>query len=167
MSFPVTKNDAVNALNSFKEFCILIAIPIILQTDNGGEYKNELFKEYCLNNDIKHIFSSPYHPKTKGVIEVSHKEILKNVLLYYSANPYNFNLKNDILDEFSIHNNKIHTVTNYKPNELINNTNEEVFEKVLENIKNTKPKLNEDDIILNFGNHILVKKNSIKNKKDY
>jgi len=40
MSFPVANNDAINTLNSIREFCILIGYPQILQTDNGQEYKN-------------------------------------------------------------------------------------------------------------------------------
>ena len=71
MSFPVVKNDAINSLNSIKQFCIFIRIPNIIQTDNGLEYKNALIDEFCLNKNIKHIYSSPYHPKTNGVVEVS------------------------------------------------------------------------------------------------
>ena len=75
MPFPNDTNGVVNTLNCFKEFCILVGTPKILQTDNGAEYKNNLFKNYCDENNIKHIFSSPYHPESNGIVEVSHKEI--------------------------------------------------------------------------------------------
>ena len=62
-------------MNSLKEFCYLKGHPRIIQKDNGLEYKNNLFKEFCLNNNIKHIFSFPNHPQANGVIEITHKEI--------------------------------------------------------------------------------------------
>ena len=83
MSFPVENNNAVNALNCLKEFCILIGYTKILQSDNGSEYKNNLFQEFCNQHNIQHIFSSPYHPQTNGVVEVAHKEIKKHVIIDY------------------------------------------------------------------------------------
>jgi len=58
-----------------------------------GEYKNNLIKEFYEKNKIKQIFSSPYYPSTNGVVEISHKKIKKNIIIYYSENPVNFNLK--------------------------------------------------------------------------
>lgn len=100
---------------------MLIGYPKILQTDNGVEYKNNLTKEFRENNNINHIFSSPYYPQTNGVIEVCHKEKPKNLVIFYSQNIENFNIKNDILDINDIHNNNIYTTTLFKPNDLINN----------------------------------------------
>ena len=124
MSFPISNNNAQYFLNYLKEFCILKGIPKILQTDNGSEYKNNLFNTFCENNNIQHIFSSPYHPQTNGVIEVAHKEILKNVIIEYSKYPDNFDFKSALLDAVSNHNNNIHTTTKYKPCELFENSNE-------------------------------------------
>ena len=73
MSYPLVKNDAISTLISIREFCILLGYPKILQTDNGGEYKNHIMEDFCEKNNINHIFSSPYHPQTNGVVEVSHK----------------------------------------------------------------------------------------------
>ena len=56
MSHPVKNNESLNAMNSLKEFCYLKGIPKLIQTDSGLEYKNNLFKEFCLNNNIKHFF---------------------------------------------------------------------------------------------------------------
>ena len=69
------------------------------------------------------------------MVEVAHKEIRKNVIIHYSKNPEHFNLKNTVLDAVENHNNTIHTITNYRPKDIINNTNEEVYHTVLENKK--------------------------------
>ena len=135
MSFPIVQNDAINTLNCIKEFCVLKGMPKIIQSDNGSEYKNSLIEEFCNNNNIKHIYSSPYHPSTNGVVEVCHKEVRKQVIIYYAQNPDNFNLKNVILNAVQNHNNNIHTVTQYRPVELFNNTDEDVYNKVIDNIK--------------------------------
>jgi len=60
--------------------------------DHGVEYKNNLFKAYFEDNNIQHIFTSPYHPQINGVIEVAHKEIRKNVIIEYSKYTDNFDL---------------------------------------------------------------------------
>ena len=90
------------ALNCFKKFCILKGYPKILQSDNGVEFKNHLFEKLCTDHNIKHIFSSPYHPQTNGVVEVAHKEIKKNVILDFSKHPENFNLKTSLLEAVEI-----------------------------------------------------------------
>jgi len=76
-SFPISNNNAQNYLNYLKEFCILKGIPKILQTDNGAEYKNNLFNIFCEKSNIQHIFSSPYHPQKNGFIEVPIKKNAK------------------------------------------------------------------------------------------
>ena len=93
VSYPVKTNDAINALLSIKEFWLLKGISTILQSDNGGEFKSNLIKEFYEKNKNKQIFSSPYYPSTNGVVEISHKKIRKNIIIYYSENPVNFNLK--------------------------------------------------------------------------
>lgn len=65
MSFPVANNNAQNCLNYRKEFCILKGLPKRIQTDNGVEYKSNLINAFCEDNNIQHIFSSPYHPQAK------------------------------------------------------------------------------------------------------
>ena len=50
-------------------------------------------------SNIQHIFSSLYHPISNGVMELNHKEIRKNLVIYYSHNRgSNINFKNALLD---------------------------------------------------------------------
>ena len=166
MSYPVIKNDSINALNAIKQFCLMIGIPQIIQSDNGSEYRNSLFEEFCLQKNIKHIFSSPHNPQANGIIEVSHKEIRKFVMINYSENPDNFNLQNVILEAIDVHNNKIHTVTKKKPIDLINTKDEKLIMEVLETIKefNKNIKNNGADEV-EVGTHVLIKKNCAKSGK--
>ena len=47
------------------------------------EFDNQYIKYYCIENDIKLIHSSPYHPQTNGSVEVTHKEIQKYIFNEY------------------------------------------------------------------------------------
>ena len=37
--------------------------PDCIITDNGGEYKNRIIKEFCENHNITHRFTTPYNPQ--------------------------------------------------------------------------------------------------------
>ena len=124
--------------------------------------KNHLFEKFCTDHNIKHIFSSPYHPQSNGVVEVAHKEIKKNVIIDFSKHPENFNLKTSLLEAVEIHNNYIHTSTLYRPVELFENTDEEIYLKVIENIKKRWKIKEINDIDLKPGKHILIKNNIAK-----
>ena len=84
---------------------------------------------------VKIIIFSIYlaHPtilRQKGVIEVAYKEILKNVNCIFQIS-----LLPAVLDAVSNYNNNIHTTTKYKPCYLFENSNDEIYREVIENIK--------------------------------
>lgn len=66
---------------------------------------------------------------------MAYKEIRKHVIIEYSKYPNNFDFKSGVLDAVSTHNNNIHTTTKYKPCDLFENLNEEIYKEVVENIK--------------------------------
>ena len=51
-SFPIIENNSINVLTAIKEFCYYVGILKITQTDNGLEYVNKLFNEFCNKNNI-------------------------------------------------------------------------------------------------------------------
>ena len=91
---PIKNNNTNNILFCLKEFFNYIGKPLIFQTDNGFEYNNSIIINFLESNNVKHIFSSPRHPQSNGVVEVIHKEIRKNILTYI----------NQIEDEISFRN---------------------------------------------------------------
>lgn len=134
-SFPVIDNNSKKALFSIKEFCINIGFPKIQQTDNGAEYCNEIIDTFYSENTIKHITSSLRYPQTNGVIEIVQREIRRKVMMDYSNSTTFFDLKNSLLEEVNIHNHNIHTSTSYRPIDIINNIDDEIYLQVMENIK--------------------------------
>ena len=71
-----TSTAVINALMSFFR---LIGLPQNLMSDNGPCYDSEEFKEFCLTYNIKHLTSSPGHPRSNGLSE-SHVANAKNLL---------------------------------------------------------------------------------------
>ncbi|XP_061715536.1 uncharacterized protein K02A2.6-like [Cydia pomonella] len=49
-------------------FCTF-GLPEIIVSDNGPQFTSSEFKQYCKNQGILHIRSSPYHPRTNGLAE--------------------------------------------------------------------------------------------------
>lgn len=69
------------------------------------------------------------------------------------------------MDAVNVHNHNVHTSTGYKPCDIINNTDEDIEKRVLENIKNSIKLSNEDYDNILSGNHILINKNIHKSGK--
>ena len=80
---------------------------------------------FCTNNPIKHIKSRPRYPQTNGVVKVVHKEIRKFVLIKYAEIDKDFDLKSTKLDAANIHNQNVHTISGYKPFDIINHIDDE------------------------------------------
>ena len=47
--------------------------PRFILSDNGTEFKNQIFDEVTKDLGIERIFSAPYHPQSNGKLETFHK----------------------------------------------------------------------------------------------
>ena len=153
---PINNNNGNSVLFCLKQYFTYIGKPKILQSDNGTEFNNSIINNFLASNNVEHIFLSPRHPQTKGVVEVVHKEVRNYVLKNLNITEDDNTFKNWILESVSVHNNNVHTVTGFKPVFLIRNTDEEIYNIVINNIKkNYKTVLDEekDNYILNIGDH--------------
>ena len=134
-------------------------------------------EDYCKNNNITLIHSSPYHPQTNGAVEAVHKEIRKYIYNEYLKNNKNFDIEDELFKIIKIHNNKVHTTTKRIPKEIrdINDANE--IELIKKEIMNTLSRKNKnivfdlskcyvfDDETVIIHNNRLIKKNKRKYKK--
>ena len=60
---------------AIKEIFAVIGVPKILQSDNGGEFKNSLLEQYWSKVNVRQIFGSPYHPQSQGSVEAYNRTI--------------------------------------------------------------------------------------------
>uniref|UniRef100_A0A1A8GVS8 Gypsy retrotransposon integrase-like protein 1 n=2 Tax=Nothobranchius korthausae TaxID=1143690 RepID=A0A1A8GVS8_9TELE len=68
----ITAKAVIKALTSFFS---LVGLPKVLQTDQGTNFKSELFQKVATSLGIQHVTSSAYHPESQGVLERWHQTI--------------------------------------------------------------------------------------------
>ena len=52
-------------------------IPRVLVSDNGKQFDNNAFRDFCSELSIKNHYSSPAHPQVNGQVEVTNRTLLK------------------------------------------------------------------------------------------
>ena len=52
-------------------------IPKMLVSDNGKQFDNDTFKDFCSQLGIKNHYSSLVHPQANGQVEVTNRSLLK------------------------------------------------------------------------------------------
>ena len=52
-------------------------IPRVLVSDNGKQFDNSVFRNFCSELGIKNHYSSPAHPQANGQVEVTNRTLLK------------------------------------------------------------------------------------------
>ena len=55
LSYPLKNKSAETVLREIKKFIVVFLKPTIIQTDNDGEFNNNISDLYYENNNIKHI----------------------------------------------------------------------------------------------------------------
>ena len=59
--------------------CIIcrFGIPRVLVSDNGKQFDNDSFRDFCSQLGIRNHYSSPAHPQANGQVEVTNRSLLK------------------------------------------------------------------------------------------
>ena len=52
-------------------------IPRVLVSDNGRQFENNAFRDFCSELGIKNHYSSPAHPQANGQVEVTNRSLIK------------------------------------------------------------------------------------------
>ena len=89
----------------------------LLFTDNGSGFCSKVVAGYLLNHNIKHIFSTPYHPQSRGKIERFNRTIKEKLCLMVYCSPEE--LKKAIDKAVEEYNNRPHEgLKNVSPNDV-------------------------------------------------
>ena len=115
----IRDKTAKTTLNKIKNFIGINKKPVIIQTDNGLEFKNKMLEAYLKEERIKHILSRPHHPQTNGCLERYHRELHKYMKNYLDdIKEFDDSDIEDALDGYiQYHNSTIKSSTKYIPNE--------------------------------------------------
>ena len=86
MIYGLHNKEANNILPFIIDFCSNHNIPKQFSSDNGTEFKNKFFNDFCLENNIKYIHDMPFSPNTQGSIERFNYSIKKYLTKEYIVN---------------------------------------------------------------------------------
>ena len=80
-----------DALMEFKAWCKKVqrrenGSILTIQSDNGDEFKNERFEEFCNKERIVHNFFSPRTPEQNGVVERKNRTLVEMARTMLSEN---------------------------------------------------------------------------------
>ena len=66
-------------VNNFvwKSILCRFGVPRVLVFDNGRQFDNALFKDFCEHIGIQNHYSLPAHPQANGQAEVANRSLLK------------------------------------------------------------------------------------------
>jgi hypothetical protein len=110
--------------------------PVILQSDNGKEFRNRYVKDLMEEHDIKQVFSQPYKPSTNGCVERLNQTLKRMIFQHFSQ----FATKrwNEVLPAFVDNvNTAVHSTTRFTPQQLVEayeQGDEDTLEAAAENI---------------------------------
>jgi hypothetical protein len=157
--------------------------PHILQSDNGGEFKNYDTKAWLREQNIKPIYSLPYSPESNGLIENFNKQLRKMMReIFIRTNDLNWldYLQHMIDNKNETYNSTIKAKPNliWHPDSFYNNVKNRTREQLLnlehfdndvlrnqtsENIREKAKKQIEKNKIdeFNVGDHVRVKMSAL------
>ena len=124
-------------LSSIKEIFSIMGTPKILQSDNGGEFKNSLLEQYWSKVNVRQIFGSPYHPQSQGSVEAFNRTIHDFLISAKDALGKKFNLKDAVNEFLAYYNEREHSTTGYAPREIVERSKESEF---IQNVKQNTAK---------------------------
>ena len=71
---PIPNKSADTTTKAFiRQYLPRYLCPRFILSDNGTEFKNQIFDKVTKDLDIERIFSAPYHPQSNGKLETFHK----------------------------------------------------------------------------------------------
>ena len=137
ISFLIENKESSTIFKYLKIALECNGFPNEIGSDNGKEFRNNLIDDYLKSKNINYIHGMPYNPHSQGVVERFHKTIKDGLYCLYEDDPHNFEIKQSLELIIKKYNNHIHSSTKYTPNEIFYSKDEELFKKVLENIKSS------------------------------
>ena len=136
---PTKNKEPLTVLNALMDICEENqTYPKILQSDNGGEFKNELWKRWTEENNIKQVFTTTYTPTGNALIENFNGQLWR-ILHDSFVREGNTKWVDDLHHFVNSKNNRIHSVTRQAPDtiwrpDIDANLNTEKLENVKERL---------------------------------
>jgi hypothetical protein len=118
----LSNTDADSTIDVLNSIISVFGFPEEMVSDNGPPYQSEKFNKFCMENNIKHTLTPPYHSQSNGGAEravQTVKKSLKKQLLDCKKNNANFNIKSALLKFLFSYRSTPCSITNKSPAELV------------------------------------------------
>jgi hypothetical protein len=89
LAFRVPDSSAERVVEVLTRLCDVYGRPDRFLTDMGAAFTSERFSRFCIDRDVKHAMTSPYHPQSNKNLERQHG-VLKARLRVLLADGYQF-----------------------------------------------------------------------------
>ena len=129
-SFLTETKEAEEIIINLNDFITHYGSPTIIQCDNGKEFDNSKFYNYCNEHNIKVEHSKPRHPQTNGIVERLHRDMKKMLYVEKLTKKDKYNIKMAVQNAVYSHNNTVCRTTKGKPIDLFYNKDETIEKKL-------------------------------------
>jgi hypothetical protein len=133
-------------------------VPTIVQSDNGGEFRNHDFAELAVRRGFKQVFSSSYSPQSNGCIE-RFNHTLKQLIRHHFVTSGTKRWVDVLPDLLENYNSATHSSTKFAPGELVaawEQGDDVILARSRANlVKRAKKSLgSEPDVAIKVGDHV-------------
>lgn len=82
----MTKTDSTETIKRLNAIFARFGLPLSITADNGPQFSSEEFRQYCNDNNIKLISTTPYWPQQNGEVERQNRSLLKRLVISQATN---------------------------------------------------------------------------------
>lgn len=114
--------NATKTIDKLRESFTYFGIPSSIVSDNGPPFNGEIYKKFCLANNIKCILTPPLHPCSNGTVEKQVNTVKQNLIKQVfdiSKNKKVFDIKHALQNFLFKYRNTPNTVTGFTPAEVM------------------------------------------------
>lgn len=117
-AFATSKNCSQTILNCLQQIVSNFQAPDILISDNYKSYHSKQLHTYTKRHNITHIFTTPYHPSSNGLVEKVNHTVMSALRLLHIQHPKH---KCSSLLPIAVqnYNKTVHVATKFTPHHLM------------------------------------------------
>ena len=114
----MTSTTAVKVIDDLEEIFSRHGLPRTIKSDNGPQFTSGEFQEYCVQNGIMHLRTTPKWPQANGEVERQNASLMKRIRI---AQAEGVNWKKELRRYVTKYRSIDHTTTGKSPAELLFN----------------------------------------------
>lgn len=114
----LTTTTADKVIDSMETIFSRHGLPVTCKSDNGPQFKSEQFRQYCEENGITHVKTTPKYAQANGEVERQNASLMKRIRIAHSDG---LDWKKELRKYVTVYRGIAHTTTGKSPAELLFN----------------------------------------------